>query len=132
MSENLRNATIAAGAAGLSMLQVVAHDDARRAGWYTDIETGEEKRPNVGERITLIHSELSEAFEAYRKNLFDDHLTHRKGLEVELADAVIRILDFAGSENLDLSGALVEKLEYNRTRSDHKIENRKLHGGKKC
>lgn len=71
---------------------------------------------NVGELIALIHSELSEGLEAHRKDLMDDHLPHRKGLEVELADALIRILDMCGGLNLDISGAVKEKLEYNRSR----------------
>ena len=32
---------------------------------------------------------------------------------------------------LDIGGAIMEKLEYNKNRADHKIENRKLNGGKK-
>ena len=50
--------------------------------------------------------------------------------EVELADTVIRIMDYAGRWGLDIGGAIMEKLEYNKNRADHKIENRKL-GGKK-
>lgn len=115
-----------------NLLQSICHGNAVNAGWYTDLNTGEWKSLNVGERIALMHSELSEAFEAHRKDLMDDHLTHRKGLEVELADAVIRILDFAGAENLDLAGAIIEKAEYNRHRLDHKLENRAKEGGKKC
>ena len=61
----------------------------------------------------------------------DRHLPHRKGIEVELADAIIRICDLAGALDLDLSAAIYEKLEYNRNRADHKIENRKSQGGKK-
>jgi NTP pyrophosphatase (non-canonical NTP hydrolase) len=61
----------------------------------------------------------------------DDKLPHRKGLEVELADAMIRILDMAGGLGLDIGGALVEKLEYNSNRADHKPENRLKEGGKK-
>jgi NTP pyrophosphatase (non-canonical NTP hydrolase) len=51
-------------------------------------------------------------------------------LEVELADAVIRILDLCGALELDLAGAMREKMQYNSTREDHKIENRMKDGGK--
>lgn len=71
---------------------------------------------NVGELIALVHSELSEALEAHRKDLNDDKLPHRKGLEVELADALIRILDMAGGLGMDIEGAMFEKLAYNKTR----------------
>lgn len=66
--------------------------------------------------LCLIHSEISEALEADRKDLMDDKLPHRKGLEVELADALIRILDMAGGLGMDLGGAVEEKLAYNTTR----------------
>lgn len=52
-------------------------------------------------------------------------------LEVELADAVIRIFDTAGGLGLDLPGALAEKLAYNARRQDHKPDARKAEGGKK-
>lgn len=102
-----------------------------RAGWWTNIDTGEPLDRNVPEMLALTHSEISEGLEAYRKNAMDDHLPHRSGIEVELADAIIRILDLAGGLNLDIGEALVEKLVYNSNRSDHKIENRKLVDGKK-
>jgi hypothetical protein len=51
-------------------------------------------------------------------------------IEVELADALIRILDLAGALHLDLAGAVQEKLAYNAVREDHKVENRKAEGGK--
>jgi hypothetical protein len=101
------------------------------SGWHTDLATGERKKHNVGERLCLVHSEISEAMEGARKNRMDDHLPHRKQLEVELADAVIRIFDMGGEMNLDLGGAIAEKLAYNANRSDHKIENRLLADGKK-
>ena len=66
--------------------------------------------------LALIHSEISEALEADRKDLKDDKLPHRSGLEVELADAIIRIKDFAGGKDLDIDGAIEEKLAYNTTR----------------
>jgi hypothetical protein len=52
-------------------------------------------------------------------------------LEVELADCIIRILDLAGREGLDVAGAIAEKHEYNANRADHKLENREASGGKK-
>lgn len=50
----------------------------------------------VTKKLCLTHSELSEALEGHRKGLMDDKLTHQPMLEVELADAVIRIADLAG------------------------------------
>lgn len=79
----------------------------------------------------LVVSEVSEAMEGHRKNLPDDKLPHRPMVEVELADAVIRIADLAGALGLDLGGAIAEKMAFNATRPDHKPENRKLENGKK-
>lgn len=94
------------------------------AGWH-------DKPREVGTMIALAHSELSEALEGDRKNLMDDHLPHRKMIEVELADCIIRILDLAGKLELDVPAAMAEKLVYNSQRADHKRENRALDNGKK-
>ena len=101
-----------------------------KAGWYTELATGERKTRNIGEMLALIHSEVSEGLEGYRKNLMDDHLPHRPMIEVEMADVIIRVFDLCGYLNLDLGGAYVEKRAYNANRSDHKLETRKLPGGK--
>ena len=90
--------------------------------WYREPLTGALLQLNHGERFMLMVSEIAEAMEGHRKNLMDDKLPHRKMVEVELADALIRIFDYAGDNNLDLGGALIEKLEYNRTRADHTHE----------
>lgn len=82
-------------------------------------------------KIALIHSEVSEGLEGARKDLMDDHLPHRKMEEVELADAMIRIMDLAGARRYDLQGAIDEKREYNKRRQDHKRETREQTGGKK-
>jgi len=103
------------------------HNSCVRAGWWP--ENKEER--NVGEILCLIHSEISEAMEGDRKDLMDDHLPHRKMMEVELADACIRIFDLAAAKGFDLGGAIAEKFEYNQTRADHKLENRAKPGGKK-
>jgi NTP pyrophosphatase (non-canonical NTP hydrolase) len=84
----------------------------------------------VPAKLCLIHSEISEAMEGHRKGLMDDKLPHRPMIEVELADAMIRIGDLAGFLGLDLGGAIVEKSAYNDNRADHKPEARKAAGGK--
>lgn len=115
---------------GIVEAQRLAHRTAYDAGWYRDPETGADIERNFGEVVALMHSELSEALEADRKGLMDDKLPHRDGREVEFADCIIRILDTAAVLGLDVAGAIIEKNRYNKTRADHKLENRKA-GGKK-
>lgn len=116
---------------GIDAAVDLCHGLAVHAGWWTDLETGKPKDRNDGEMIALMHSELSEALEGLRKDRNDDHLPHRKQVEVELADTLIRIFDYAGARGLDLGAAMVEKLAYNQRRADHKPENRALKDGKK-
>ncbi len=97
--------------------------------WHT--REGVRLERNKGEMLMLIVSEVAEAMEGERKNLQDTHLPHRKMAEVELADAVIRIFDYAAGHGYDLGGALLEKLQYNMTREDHTYEARAEAHGKK-
>lgn len=71
---------------------------------------------NIGEKIALMHSELSEALEADRKQLTSDHIPDFAGVEEELADCILRILDFATQHKLRLPEALIAKMQYNLTR----------------
>ena len=85
-------------------------------GYFSENKVKAVEKAFVAQLLALIHSEISEALEADRKDLMDDKLPHRTGLEVELADALIRIFDMAGGLGMDLGGAVEEKLEYNRSR----------------
>lgn len=171
----------------LHELQTRIHHQNVGAGWW------DEERP-FSTFTCLFHSELSEAMEGDRKGLMDDHLPQYEMFWVELADFVIRCLDWLGSveykeyvaydhnemrdgmtnptflaclysgvadsydalqdsETRDAAAALADcasasiayaekqgvdlleiieaKLAYNKTRADHKRENRAKEGGKK-
>lgn len=127
-------------------LQNVCHQASATAGWWTHHKTGldlirvinapanplEELLAGalVAQKLCLTHSEVSEGMEGHRKGLMDDKLPARPMLEVELADAVIRICDLAGALGLDLGGAIADKLAYNAQRADHKPAARLAAGGK--
>lgn len=99
--------------------------------WWVEPLTGAPRPINHGEKFMLMVSEISEAMEGQRQGKMDDKLPHRLMVEVELADAIIRIMDYAGKFNLDIGGAIYEKLKYNTTRKDHTTEARLAPGGKK-
>lgn len=123
------------------VLQRACHYASKSAGWWQDLKAGTDHvaevrngtrlgKALVAEKLCLIHSEVSEAMESHRKGLMDEKLPHRPAIEVELADAIIRICDLAGALGLDLGGAIAEKMAFNAVRPDHKPENRQAAGGK--
>ena len=95
------------------------HQNAVAHGWW------DEER-SFGDILALCHSELSEALEQYRdeKPLVYEVNGKPEGIAVEMADAVIRILDWAGKAGVDMEQIILQKHEYNKTRPYR-------HGGKK-
>jgi len=116
---------------GMTLNDYAAEAHEANLKWWHDPKTGERIERNRGEQMMLIVSEIAEAMEGARKDLMDDKLPHRKMEEVEMADAVIRILDYCGGHGLDLEGAYREKMAFNAQRADHKAEHRLADGGKK-
>lgn len=64
--------------------------------WPDDVMTR-----NVGEALALIHSEITEAWDAAMADAADDKLTQYPGVAVEVADAIIRTLDLGGAYGVD-------------------------------
>lgn len=89
-----------------------AHQTAKDKGWW---ENGPYSRSPL-EIHMLIVSEIAEATEAARN-------AHPMQEKVELADAVIRIMDYFGAMGWDLDKTLVDKMTDNLSRSYR-------HGGK--
>lgn len=108
----------------LNTLSSYCHRLARANNWW-------DNERNVGELLCLIHSEISEAMEGHRTSAMDEHLPAYPSIAVELADAMVRILDLAGGLKLPIGEAFANKLCYNQMRSDHKLANREAPGGKK-
>lgn len=101
----------------IDVLAEKCHKDAKELGWYEK----EFKKSDV-ESLMMVVTELTEAVEEIRKGYQADTFYRKndqgkpEGFSVELADAVIRLLDLANYHGIALEPIILEKLEYNKTR----------------
>ena len=105
----------------ISKLVQEAYQNAVQHGWHSEDRS-------FGDIIALMHSELSEALEDYRKKREFTEIYYENdkpcGIPTELADVVIRVFDACGKYGIDLENAIKIKMEYNESRPFK-------HGGKK-
>jgi len=103
----------------VSEFQYYVHKNAVEHGWH-DLE------PSFGEYISLCHAELSEALEEHRNKspmIYYGEDGKPDGVAVEMADCILRILDWFGANNINAEEIIRIKHEYNTTRPYR-------HGGK--
>ena len=112
----------------INQLAKEAHENAKSKGFFDD-------EKNIGEMLCLIHSEVSEALESDRKNIYaymdKENFNSLNGsptdedfkqnffesikdtFEDELADIMIRVMDLAAFKGIDLEAHIKAKMRYN-------------------
>ena len=92
-------------------LALEIHENAKAHGWW-------DTPRSIPELLCLVHSEVSEALEAYRNG-------DKENFAEELADIIIRVCDMAVKDGIDIQNEVVTKHLKNTERPFR-------HGGKAC
>ena len=100
----------------------MVHKLAEDRGYHNPYITGEFRPITIGDFCSSIIGEVSEFYDSYRKGQIDPK---------ELADVIIRVFDLAVVLGIDIEKEILEKHQYNVTRTDHSPEERRKPGGKK-
>ena len=86
---------------GLDALSAVLHENAIEKGFWD----GEVTYDKLGNKLALVHSEVTEVLEAIRKNQGSDKVVE------EIADVIIRTLDiYAAMRNINLVEHSLEEI----------------------
>ena len=97
------------------------HEVSKSKGFWDPYPTRELRIASIPEKLCLIHSEVSEALEDYRKGLDPTKKIYEGkkicGFGSELADILIRTMELAEALGIDIQSIVEEKNEYNKTRS---------------
>lgn len=97
---------------GLDLLAALLHETAREKGFWD----GEYSNDKIGNKLALVHSEVTEVLEAIRKSKGSEHIVE------EMADIIIRLLDvYAAMRNENqilhsLDEILEKKINVNKDR----------------
>ena len=79
--------------------------------------TNPKNHNEIGHRLLLVTTEVAECFEGIRKGLGnDEHCPEFSNEEIEIADAMIRLMDYASWRGLRLGRAIVAKARFNEGR----------------
>jgi NTP pyrophosphatase (non-canonical NTP hydrolase) len=135
MENNNRQGCRWVKASGVNDLAAEIHNNAKEKGFF-------DKEKNIGEMLALIHSEVSEALEADRKDMYCDwsygdppviqqediddfdfkqlfEQEVKNNFEDELADIMIRVMDLAAFKKINLEWHIQAKMRYNSLREKY-------------